>query len=73
MKYLLENKYAKIIISVLWGLGLATLFQRVCVGRECIILQAPERKKMLENIFKYNDKCYKYKIKYSDCTNDVIT
>lgn len=72
MKYLLQNKNAKIIISILWGLGLATLFQRVCVGRDCIILHAPEQKHLLENVFKYNDKCYKYRVKYGKCTQDAI-
>ena len=34
-----KDKYGKIIISIIWGLGLAALFRRVCKGRNCIVIK----------------------------------
>ncbi len=51
------------IISVILGLGLATLFNRACTGDGCVIYQLPKGKtpEMIENnTFSINDKCYKY-------------
>jgi len=42
-----KDKYGKIIISVIWGLGLAALFRRVCEGRNCIVIKG------IKNLFVY--------------------
>ena len=59
-KRLLHSKFGKVIISILLGLGLATLFRKVCTGRDCMLFKAPEIEKIKNKTFKYNDKCYKY-------------
>ena len=59
-KRLLHSKFGQIIISILLGLGLATLFRKVCKDRQCMLFKGPELKKIKNKIFKYNNKCYKY-------------
>ena len=42
LKKLLSNDVGKVIISVLLGLGLASLFNKVCQGKDCLEFQSPE-------------------------------
>ena len=56
----IDNKYGVIIISVIWGLGLATLFRKVCKGRNCIVIKAPDPDNVKKNIYNFDNKCYKF-------------
>ena len=38
VKRLIHSGFGKIIIPVLLGLGLATMFRRVCKDKNCIVL-----------------------------------
>ena len=40
--YILEDNTGRIIISIILGLGLASLFKKVCHGRNCIIIKGPQ-------------------------------
>ena len=66
-KRLLYNPVGKIIISILLGLGLATLFRKACNSRHCLLFHAPSIKKIKEQVFQYEDKCYKFKPKAESC------
>lgn len=55
----------KIIISIVLALGLASLFRRVCKGRNCIIYRVPSNFK--NKIFKFDNNCYKYKTEAVSC------
>ena len=57
----LKNDIGRIIISIIWGFGLATLFRKICKGKKCIILKAPEPNQIKKNIYKFDNKCYKFK------------
>ena len=56
----INNKTGKIIASILLGIGLATLFRKACKGKNCIIKKAVPMKEINGQIYKYNNKCYKY-------------
>jgi hypothetical protein len=71
-KNITKNKNTRIIFSIIWGLGLASLFQRVCKGRECIVYKAPKPNFIQKNSFKFNDKCYSYKPKFVECKGGEI-
>ena len=60
LRRLIYSDVGKIIISILLGLGLATLFRKVCNDRNCIIFKAPDIKKIQNQIFKFQGKCYKF-------------
>ena len=57
----LKSYIGRIIISIIWGFGLATLFRKICKGKNCIILKAPEPKEIKKKIYKFDNKCYKFK------------
>ena len=67
MNKLLNTEGGQILISVLWGLGLAALFRSVCKGRNCIVIKAQKPNKIKNKIFKYNNSCYKYKSEAVSC------
>ena len=76
--YLLMNKLidtlnsdtGNIIISIIWGLGLSALFRKVCVGRNCIIIKGPNPHKIKKQIYKFNNKCYKYTPYIVNCDSE---
>ncbi len=50
----------KYILSILLGFGLASLFRKVCKGRNCLIFSAPPLEELEKTTYKYDGKCYKY-------------
>ena len=48
-------------ISILLGFGLASLFRQVCKDDKCRIIKGPNIKEIERQIYKIDDKCYKYK------------
>lgn len=64
---LLKDKNMQIIISILWGLGLALLFRKSCKGRSCIIIKGPKPDDMHDKIFSFDNKCYKYTAATTSC------
>ena len=67
MKRFTDSLFGRILISILLGLGLATLFRKVCKDRKCMVFKAPDISNIKDKIFKYNDKCYQYTEKSQSC------
>ena len=62
---LLNSKIGQIVLSIILGLGLATMFRKVCNDRNCIVFHGPI---ISENdIYKHNDKCQKYTTQSMKC------
>ena len=70
IRRLIYSDFGKNIISLLLGLGLATLFRKVCNDRNCIVFRGPKMSKIKNKIYKFNDKCYKYNLNAVDCDNN---
>ena len=64
---MLLSKEGRIVLSIVWGLGLATLFRKVCVGRSCIVIKAPNLKKIENNVYGFDGKCYKFNPEITRC------
>ena len=67
MKDLMSTPNGKITLSIIWGLGLSALFRRVCKGRNCIVIRGPKPVEMDNKIYKFDEKCYKYKSESVKC------
>jgi len=59
----------KYVVSILLGLGLATIFREVCKDNECIIFYAPDLNEVENKIYKQDGKCYKYSLVSTKCDN----
>ena len=61
-----NDKHNEILFSILWGIGFAVLFRKLCKNKKCIVIQAPNNFDVRNQIFrKTNGKCYKL-IKHND-------
>ena len=69
LKQILNSTRGKYILSILLGLGLATLFRKACSSRNCLVFKAPSLTNIKGKIFSYNDKCYNYQEQNSTCKN----
>lgn len=58
---LFKSRLGIIIISIIWGLGLSTLFNRACQGRNCYIVKGPNIEDTSKKYYNYGtEKCYQY-------------
>lgn len=65
----LKTDFGSIIISILLGLGLASLFRKTCSENNCIVIKGPPIEKIKNKTFKFDDKCYKYEPEITSCKN----
>ncbi len=66
---ILSQNFGAIMISIILGLGFASLFKRVCKNN-CIIYKVDNYKKIKNNIYEWNDNCYKYEKVDVMCSKD---
>ena len=66
-KRILNTDFGRIIISILLGLGLATLFKKVCTDKNCIIFNGPVISEVEGKTYKHDTSCYKYKMTPATC------
>ena len=65
---LLSNEFGRIAISCILGLGMASLFKKVCVDDNCLIIKTNPEWNIERKIFKENNKCFKFKQEDTKCT-----
>jgi hypothetical protein len=64
---LLYTPTGRILISILLGLGLATLFRKVCKDGNCIQFNGPVISEIDGKTFQFSEYCYKYELVPSKC------
>ena len=69
----LHTERGRIIMSILLGFGLASLFRRVCKGKNCLTFHAPPLDDFKDKIYKNNDKCVKYVPVATKCSLNAKT
>jgi hypothetical protein len=67
VKRMLNTQLGQFFISVLLGLGLATLFRKVCTEKNCIDFRGPIISDFEGKTFKHNEKCYSYSLEQTKC------
>jgi hypothetical protein len=57
-----------IAVSALLGIGLATMFHRACVGRDCVVMKGPDVNHITSHVWRNgHEGCYKYSVQKVDC------
>lgn len=69
LKRLLNTSLGKVFISILLGLGLATLFRKACTDKNCLVFNGPVIDSVDGKIYKHGEKCYQYKATSAKCDN----
>ena len=67
IKRLLNTDLGRFFISVIIGIGLATLFRKSCTDKNCIVFDGPVISEVDGKIFKFGEFCYKYDLRPSKC------
>ena len=70
---LFKTDKGKILVSIILGIGLASLFKKTCIGDGCIIIKTLSPDVIQMNTYRHDDKCYKYKAKSAKCTDNNIS
>ncbi len=69
-----HTRTGKILMSVLLGFGLASLFRTVCKNKNCLIFNAPPLENMKDKIYKNETgKCVKYNQTSTKCNPNIKT
>ena len=70
---LLKSGTGRILISVILGIGLASLFRITCKEKNCITFNGPVISEVDGKIYQFGDKCYKNELNATHCdTNKQI-
>lgn len=62
-----ENPAARAVLSVVLGLGLASLFRSTCKNGRCVVVEGPPVQEVRDNVYRLNGSCYKYTQTPSSC------
>ena len=71
LNLLKNNTTACKIISIILGLGLASLFRKTCKSSNCIVIKGPSINEISKQIYKIDDKCYEYIPKVTLCDKNT--
>ena len=67
----IHTKWGQIIISLILGLGLASLFRKACNELNCLNFTAPKTSEVEKTIYKHANECYKFKALSKPCNKDI--
>ena len=67
VRRLLNTDMGQVLISILLGLGLATMFRQVCEGKNCLIFNGPVINEIDGKIYKFGEYCHKYNLNAVSC------
>jgi hypothetical protein len=68
-----KSSTGKILMSILLGLGLATLFRQSCSGKNCKVYKAPPFEDIENNVYKIDNQCYKFNKNNITCKSNRKT
>lgn len=67
-----HTETGKIIMSILLGFGLASLFRKICKDKDCLIFHAPSLNDFKDKIYMNSSgKCVKYKPVATKCSTNL--
>ena len=70
---LFYSETGRIFLSILLGLGIASLFRKICTSTNCYNFTGPEQKDLKDKIFSFdsnNDKCFKVNQEITNCNKN---
>ena len=67
MRAFLKSKYGKLILAIILGFGLSTLFRKTCKEKTCMQFKGPTLEEIQEKTYQYDKKCYQFDPKAAKC------
>tara|TARA_B100001287_G_C22586978_1_gene483779 strand:- start:812 stop:1057 length:246 start_codon:yes stop_codon:yes gene_type:complete len=69
IKKIFMSDFGGILISILLGFGLASLFRKTCKGKECFVFKGPPLDEVKDQIFEHEKECYLFNEHSIKCGN----
>ena len=70
----MNTKEGSVVISIVLGFGLATMFRLTCKnGKNCIVVKGPKMADINNKHYKIESDCYKYSPYVVECGDDAET
>jgi hypothetical protein len=69
-KRLLTTPLGRTLLSIILGLGLASLFRKVCTEKNCIHFKGAAVNDINGKTYMHDEKCYRYIAKSTKCNKD---
>ena len=63
----------QIMISLVFGLAIAFMFQKVCKDKKCFIIEAPPMEELNKYVYRIGNDCYKYTPRIVACVENTET
>ena len=73
LKRILDTELGRFFISVILGIGLATLFRKACTDKSCITFNGPVIDEVHGKIYQFGEFCYKYELIPDKCDSKKKT
>ena len=69
---MLHTKFGQTLISIVLGLGLASIFRKTCDATGCFNFISPPADEIAEATYLHDDTCYKFTPKTVKCGNGKL-
>ena len=67
----MHTEFGRYLISVILGIGLASIFRKSCDARNCLVFNAPPFKDIKDSVYNHNGRCYRFEEKSVTCRPDI--
>ncbi len=71
-EYINKSPQIKIVLAILWGIGVGLIFRAACYGRKCVIVSAPKEADVTSKVYNENGVCYRLVSTSTTCTDKSI-
>lgn len=74
LERILHTRFGQILLSIILGFGLASLFRKACKDRNCLVFKAPNHNEIDKKIYNFDGECYQFKpkVKRCDVTKNIL-
>ncbi len=64
---IMEEPWIAALVSFLIGFGIAAMFRPLCNGAECIVVNGPPVKEVIDKVYQMGEKCVEFTTEVVDC------
>jgi hypothetical protein len=69
---MIKTDFGRVVVSIILGLGLASLFRKTCSELGCFNFVSPGLQDVEENVYAHGDTCVKFKAKTLACPEKTV-
>jgi hypothetical protein len=71
LQKVIHTKFGQALVSIILGLGLASIFRKACNELNCLNFVAPKTSYVEKTLYKYGNNCYRFKAKSEPCNTQI--